>query len=166
MRAVVLTISDSCFSGERKDLSGPAVVEALRARNWEVVHAAVLPDDSATIRKALEELTRTDAVSPHSDMSAVFTTGGTGVAPRDVTPEATREVLEREVPGLAELMRSAGLRHTPRAALSRGLVGIRKGTLIVNLPGSPKGAVESLEAIAGLLPHCVELIRGGHVRHD
>ncbi len=166
MRAAVLTISDSCFSGERKDVSGPAVVEALRARGWEVVHTAVLPDDCAAIRKAIEALTGNESRSAYPNISAVFTTGGTGVAPRDVTPEATREVLEREVPGLAELMRSAGLRHTPRAALSRGLVGIRNGTLIVNLPGSPKGAVESLEAIVELLPHCVELIRGHRVRHD
>ena len=160
IRAAVLTISDSSFSGQREDLSGPAVVQALRARGWEVARTAVLPDDCATIRQALEDL------CSKREFHTVFTTGGTGVAPRDVTPEATRQALEREVPGLSELMRREGCRHTPRAALSRGLAGIRNGTLIVNLPGSPRGAVESLEAIADLLPHAAELIRGGHVRHE
>ena len=160
MRAAVLTISDSAFSGRREDLSGPAVVQALQARGWEVAPVQVLPDDGAAIRRALEELCR------RGEFQAVFTTGGTGVAPRDVTPEATRQVVEREVPGLGELMRREGSRQTPRAALSRGLVGIRGGTLIVNLPGSPKGAVQSLEAIADLLPHAAELIRGGRVEHE
>ncbi len=160
LRAAVLTISDSASSGRREDLSGPAVARALEARGWEVAPLQVLPDDSAAIRRALEEL------CGRGELQAVFTTGGTGVAPRDITPEATRQVVEREVPGLAELMRREGCRRTPRAALSRGLVGIRDGTLIVNLPGSPKGAVESLEAIAELLPHVVELIRGGHVEHE
>lgn len=158
-RAVVLTISDSSFAGQREDLSGPAVAQALRDRGWEVTATRVLPDEIAQIRQAFEEL----AEDPH--LSAVFTTGGTGLAPRDVTPEATRLVVEREVPGLAELMRSEGFEHTRRAALSRGVVGVRKRLLIVNLPGSPKGAMESLEAIADLLPHAVELVRGGTTQH-
>ena len=160
LRAAVLTISDSSFAGRREDLSGPAVSQALRARGWEVVRIQVLPDEGGEIRRALEDL------SGNSELGAVFTTGGTGVAPRDVTPEATRQVVEREIPGLAELMRAEGLKHTRRAALSRGLVGICKNLLIVNLPGSPKGAVESLEAIADLLPHAVELIRGARVQHE
>lgn len=160
LRAAVLTISDSSFAGRREDLSGPAVSKALKSRGWEVVRTQVLPDESAEIRRALEDL------SENPELGAIFTTGGTGVAPRDVTPEATRQVIEREIPGLAELMRAEGLKHTRRAALSRGLVGIRKNLLIVNLPGSPKGAVESVESIADLLPHAVELIRGGAVRHD
>jgi molybdenum cofactor synthesis domain-containing protein len=160
MRAVVLTISDSAHRGERKDTSGPAVAGALKERGWEVTAVEVLPDEPGAIRKRLVEL------AEQPDLQAVFTTGGTGVAPRDVTPEATRQVLEREIPGLAELMRLEGMKHTRRAALSRGVAGVRGRLLIVNLPGSPKGAVQSLEAIAELLPHASELIRGQHVSHD
>jgi molybdopterin adenylyltransferase len=160
MRAVVLTISDSSFAGNREDLSGPAVAEALRARGWEVAAVRVLPDEAAQIQRALQELAEDPGIN------AAFTTGGTGVAPRDVTPEATRRAIEREIPGLAELMRSEGLKRTRRAALARGLVGVRKSLLIVNLPGSPKGAIESLEAIADLLPHTVALIRGENPRHE
>src|SRR5438552_10163696 len=112
MRAVVLTISDSSFAGNREDLSGPAVAEALRARGWEVAAVRVLPDEAAQIQRALQDL------AEDSGLNAVFTTGGTGVAPRDVTPEATRRAIEREIPGLAELMRNEGLKHTRRAALS------------------------------------------------
>lgn len=160
LKAIVLTISDSASRGERADASGPAVAKILQKHGWEVDAVEVLPDEVAAIRRRLVEL----AELP--DVNAVFTTGGTGVAPRDITPEATRQVLEREIPGLAELMRLEGLKHTKRAALSRGVVGTRGRVLIVNLPGSPKGAVESLEAIVELLPHASELIRGQHVRHD
>jgi molybdenum cofactor synthesis domain-containing protein len=159
-RAIVLTISDSAHRGTRQDLSGPAVAKSLTERSWEVVEVEILPDEADAIYGRLVELANDPA------LHAVFTTGGTGVTPRDVTPEATRRAIEREIPGLAELMRFEGLKHTRRAVLSRGVAGVRGTLLIVNLPGSPKGAVESFEAIADLLPHTCELIRGHNVAHD
>ena len=153
MRIAVLTISDSCHAGRRQDASGPAVVDFLRSKGLEIVATRILPDDEGQILQALQQWVAESA-------SLILTTGGTGVAPRDVTPEATRRAITREIPGLAELMRAEGLRKTRRAVLSRGVVGIRGKTLIVNLPGSPKGAVESLEAVFDLLPHVVELASG------
>ena len=132
----------------------------LEARGWQVAAIEILPDDLDTIRQRLEALTDAD------DCDAVVTSGGTGVGPRDVTPEATRAVIEKEIPGLAELMRAEGVKKTRRAALSRGVVGVRKGKLIVNLPGSPRGARESLESILDLLPHVVDLIQGRTYHHD
>ena len=152
--AAILVLSDACSRGERPDLSGPAVREALEARGWRVSPVEILPDDLPMIRQRLEVLTDSGAC----DM--VVTAGGTGVGPRDVTPEATRAVVEKEIPGLAELMRAEGVKKTRRAVLSRGVAGVRKGRLIVNLPGSPRGARESLEIIADLLPHVVDLIQG------
>jgi molybdenum cofactor synthesis domain-containing protein len=160
MRAHILVLSDATSRGERADLSGPAVRDALEARGWQATAIEILPDDLNTIRQRLEALTDAD------DCDAVVTAGGTGVGPRDVTPEATRAVIEKEIPGIAELMRAEGIKKTRRAALSRGIVGVRKGKLIVNLPGSPRGARESIESILGLLPHVVDLIQGRTSHHD
>ncbi|MBI4893581.1 MAG: MogA/MoaB family molybdenum cofactor biosynthesis protein [Acidobacteria bacterium] len=154
MRVIVLTISDGAAAGARQDLSGPAVERLCLDQGWSVLAIEVLPDEQADIARRLAELAD-DAVA-----ELVVTTGGTGVAARDVTPEATRSVIEKELPGLAELMRAEGLKKTRRAALSRGLAGVRGRTLVVNVPGSPKGAVESLNAILDLVPHVVDLLQG------
>jgi len=150
----ILTISDSCFHGTREDRSGAELAERVRARGWDVAHTAVLPDEAAQITDALR------ALSGSGTISLVLTTGGTGIAARDVTPEATRAAMERELPGIAEYIRAEGARSTKRAVLSRGVAGTRGRTLIVNLPGSPRGAVESFEAIADLVPHVTDLLQG------
>lgn len=163
IKVAVVTVSDSAVAGTREDASGPAVRDRAQALGWTVNAMELVPDESDQITAALQRL------ADSSEVSVILTTGGTGVALRDITPEATRGVIDREIPGLAELMRTEGLKFTPRAVLSRGLAGLRGRTLIVNLPGSPKGAVESLDAIANLVPHVVDLLEGrtnhGHVPH-
>jgi len=158
MRVSILTISDSVARGEREDLSGPALVERCRQLGWVITSALRCSDDPSAVRSQL----RTVADSGHSDV--LLTTGGTGLGPRDTTPEATLDVADRSIPGLAEEIRRKGVEKTPTAVLSRGVAVVRHKTIIVNLPGSPKGAVESLEAVAHLLPHAVEVLRGAH--HD
>jgi molybdenum cofactor synthesis domain-containing protein len=150
----ILTVSDSTVAGTREDASGPALAERCRELGWEIVATGVVPDDEAVIADTLKEWA--DAGSAR----LILTTGGTGVAPRDVTPEATRRVLDREIPGLAELMRWKGLEQTKFSIMSRAVAGARKRTLIVNLPGSPDGAVFSLQTIETVIPHTVELLEG------
>jgi molybdenum cofactor synthesis domain-containing protein len=158
IEAAVVTVSDRCAAGTGADTSGPAVAEMLRGRlGARVARESVVPDESRTISDTLKELAS-------ADLDLIVTVGGTGCGPRDVTPEATLAVLTREVPGLAEAMRAESARITPHAMLQRGVCGIRGRTLIVNLPGSLKGATENLGVIMPALPHAVELLRG-HTEH-
>jgi molybdenum cofactor synthesis domain-containing protein len=154
LRCAVLTISDGAYAGLRHDASGPAVAARLIQAGHEVVHAAVLPDEREQIAAKLKQLAGADSCD------AIFTTGGTGLSARDVTPEATLSVIEREIPGFGELMRAEGVKTNRRAALSRSTAGTLARTVIVNLPGSPNGALESLNAILDLVPHVVELLQG------
>jgi molybdopterin adenylyltransferase len=157
MKVAILTISDSCAQGKREDLSGQTIEQMLARDEFEIRERKIAADDLQDIATELRRLC--DAV----DVDVVLTTGGTGLGPRDVTPEATESVCERLVPGLSELIRLKGWQATKRAVLSRATAGIRKNTLIINLPGSPKGVKESLEIVLELLPHAVHMIRGaGH----
>lgn len=153
LRFGILTVSDRSSRGQRADLSGPALADFIHARGWDASILDVVPDERVQIASTLTDW------CARGDLDIILTTGGTGFAPRDVTPEATRDVIEREAPGIAEFIRAESLKVTPHAMLSRGLAGIRARTIIINLPGSPKGAVESLQSVAGVLEHAVKLLR-------
>jgi molybdenum cofactor synthesis domain-containing protein len=153
IRVGIITVSDRSARGERVDRSGPALGELVLAQDWLVVYKTVLPDELMVLRDQLV------AWADGGQLDLILTTGGTGFSPRDTTPEATLAVIDRRAPGLAEAMRSASLAVTPHAMLSRAVAGIRKRTLIVNLPGSPKGAVENLQVILPVLPHAVQLLQ-------
>jgi molybdopterin adenylyltransferase len=158
IQVAIVTVSDSAVAGTREDHSGPKLRERAEALGWTVAAQELVPDETGQISSLLQRLTDSGR------FSVILTTGGTGVALRDVTPEATRAVIEREIPGVAEVMRAEGRKATPLAALSRAVAGVRGRTAIINLPGSPKGAVESLDAIVNLIPHIVDLLEGrtGH----
>jgi molybdopterin adenylyltransferase len=153
LRVGILTISDRAARGERQDSSGPALMQLVQETGWAVTITALLPDEESAIREKLM------IWADGAELDLILTTGGTGFAERDITPEATRAVIEREAPGLAEAMRAASLKVTPHAMLSRIVTGIRKKTLIINLPGSPKGAVENLQVVIPVLPHAIQLLR-------
>ena len=153
IRFGILTLSDRSSRGERADASGPALASLIQAEGWSIVKQSILPDDEASIREVLASW------ADSSEVDVILTTGGTGFSPRDVTPEATRAVIDREAPGLAEAMRLASLKVTPHAMLSRIVTGMRGKTLIINLPGSPKGAVENLQVVVPVIPHAIQLLR-------
>lgn len=148
----IITVSDRSSRGEREDLSGPEIKKWCDKMGYSVSEELIIPDEIEEIKKSLTALT-------DKSLDLILTTGGTGFAPRDVTPEATRAVIEREAPGFAEVMRMRSLQITPHAMLSRAVSGIRKSTLIINLPGSPKGARENLEFIESAIPHALKLLR-------
>lgn len=152
IRVAILTLSDKGSKGEREDRSGPAIKEILKAIDADVCYYDVLPDEKDLIKEKLIDYT--------SKVDLIITTGGTGLSPRDVTPEATREVIEREIPGIPEIMRIEGMKKTPRAMLSRAVAGIRGDTLIINLPGSPAAVRENLQVILDTIPHAIEKIKG------
>ena len=148
----VLTMSDKGSKGEREDVSGPLIQDLLKNINAEIKYYEILPDEKELIKKKLIEYSK--------KVDLILTTGGTGLSPRDVTPEATLEVIDRQVPGIAEAMRSEGLKKTSRAMLSRAVAGVKERSLIINLPGSPKAVKENLEIILDVIPHAIEKIKG------
>lgn len=153
IRFGILTVSDRSARGVREDAGGPALAALVRDQGWSVTRQFILPDEESAIRELL--ISWADS----AEMDVILTTGGTGFSPRDATPEATRAVIEREAPGLAEAMRAASLKITPHAMLSRIVTGIRRKTLILNLPGSPKGALENLQVVIPVLPHAIQLLQ-------
>ncbi|MBT3321426.1 MAG: MogA/MoaB family molybdenum cofactor biosynthesis protein [Anaerolineae bacterium] len=153
MRTAILTLSDRSYRGERDDLSGPVLVEIIESQGWELAESLILPDDLDIIRDTLILWADSD------DIDLILTTGGTGFAPRDITPEATRYVLDKLAPGITEAMRQESLKITPHAMLSRAVAGIRGSVLIINLPGSPKAARENLEVVLPVLKHAVQLLQ-------
>lgn len=157
MRAAVITVSDGCAAGAREDLSGPSLARLLSENGWEVVGVVVVPDEIEAIRPAVQRRVA-------DSVSLIVLTGGTGLSHRDVTPEAIRPILDKEIPGFGELMRLRGLEQTERAVLSRSLAGSVTNSLVLCLPGSAKGAVQSLSAVLNLLPHAIDLLEGrtGH----
>ncbi len=156
LTAAVVTVSDSCSRGERVDVSGPAVAEVLKKSGFRIVATQIVQDDSMQIQNALVHLAL--------EARLIVTTGGTGISPRDVTPEATEAICDRLIDGVGERMRLEGTKKTAFAALSRGVCGVREKTLILNVPGSPTGAVESLQAVLELIPHALDLLEG-HTEH-
>jgi molybdenum cofactor synthesis domain-containing protein len=158
LTAAVLTVSDSCARGERTDLSGPAVAAVLKKNNFSIAALEVVPDDESAIRNVILRLA--------GQVRLLVTTGGTGISPRDVTPEATRAVCDRLLEGVAERMRSEGAKKTAFATLSRGICGIRGTSLVLNLPGSPVGAVDSLSAVVEVLHHALRLLNGDTEHHS
>lgn len=159
LQTAIVTVSDRSARGERADVTGPALADAVRAAGGEVVSTSIVSDDAPDIEAEIVRL------ADEAHVPLVLTAGGTGFAPRDVTPEATRRVIEKEAPGLAELARASGAAKTRFAFLSRGIAGVRGRTLVVNLPGSPRGAVESWQALAPLLPHALAVLRGDGDEH-
>jgi molybdopterin adenylyltransferase len=157
LRFGILTVSDRSSKGEREDLSGPALTDLVRSEGWHVLRSAIVPDDRDIIRETLSNW------ADSGELDVLLTTGGTGFAPRDVTPEATRMVIEREAPGLAEAMRIESMKKTPHAMLSRSVAGIRGRVIIINFPGNPTGAVENMHVVIPVLVHAVELL---HELHD
>ena len=159
IRASVVTVSDKGYAGQREDASGPLLADLLREMGAEIVSQTIVPDEQTTIERTLI------ALADEVQVDLVVTTGGTGPAPRDVTPEATQAIIGREMPGLAEALRFEGYRKTPLAVISRGVAGIRGRTLIVNLPGSPRAVREGMETLVPILPHAVKMIRGKDTEH-
>ena len=160
IRAAVVTVSDTGYTGQREDVSGPLLCALVTEIGVEVVRQTIVPDEHGEIVAMLANL------ADEMALDLVITTGGTGLTPRDVTPEATRAVIERQVPGLAEVLRFRGYRHTEMAVISRGLAGIRGRTLIINLPGNPRAVRQGMETLAPIIPHAVQMIRGEDTEHE